>query len=52
LLLLKSGGMAEDILVSYVRQRRLTAPPTVDDILLWKNKGIPDEVIKAAVAGP
>ena len=49
LLLLKSGGMADDVLVSYVRQRRLTAPLTVDDILLWKDKGIPDEAIKAAV---
>ena len=50
LLRLKEGGVATEILVSYVTERTLTRPLTVDEILRWKNAGIPDEAIKAATA--
>jgi hypothetical protein len=46
---MKSGGVADDVLAAYVKQRRLARPLTVDEILAWKNAGIPDAVIKLAV---
>jgi hypothetical protein len=45
---LKSGGVGEDVLAAYVKQRRLARPLTVDEILDWKNAGMPDAVIKLA----
>ena len=45
---LKAGGVADDVLVAYVEQRKLTRPLTVDEILSWKNAGMPDAAIKAA----
>jgi hypothetical protein len=45
---LLAGGVTEDVLVAYVEQRKLTRPLTVDEILKWKNAGIPDAAIKAA----
>lgn len=45
---LKAGSVADDVLVSYVEQRKLSRPLTVDEILQWKNAGIPDAAIKAA----
>jgi hypothetical protein len=45
---LKAGGMADDVLVAYVEQRKLSRPLTVDEILQWKSAGIPDAAIKAA----
>src|SRR5882672_1053769 len=45
---LKAGGVADDVLVAYVEQRKLSRPLTVDEILGWKNAGIPDAAIKAA----
>jgi hypothetical protein len=45
---LKADGVADDVLVAYVEQRRLSRPLTVDEILSWKNAGIPDAAIKAA----
>ena len=45
---LLAGGVTEDVLVSYVTQRKLTRPLTVDEILKWKNAGIPDAAIQAA----
>ena len=45
---LKAGGVADDVLVSYVEQRTLSRPLTVDEILQWKDAGIPDAAIKAA----
>ena len=45
---LLAGGVAPDVLVAYVEQRKLTRPLTVDEILRWKNAGIPDAAIKAA----
>jgi hypothetical protein len=47
---LKAGGVAEDVLVSYVEQRKLSRPLSVDEILSWKNAGIPDAAIKAATS--
>lgn len=45
---LKSEGATDDTLVAYVEAHRPSAPLTVDDILSWKNVGIPDAAIKAA----
>lgn len=45
---LKAGGVGDDVLVAYVEQRKLSRPLTVDEILQWKNIGIPDAAIKAA----
>jgi hypothetical protein len=46
---LKSGGVADDVLVAYVKQRKLSRALTVDEILAWKNAEIPDAAIKVAV---
>lgn len=46
---LKAAGTADDVLVSYVKQRRVTRPLTVDEILAWKNAGLPDAAIKATM---
>jgi hypothetical protein len=43
-----AGGVTEDVLVAYIEQRKLTRPLTVDEILSWKDAGIPDAAIKAA----
>jgi hypothetical protein len=45
---LLAGGVTQDVLVAYVDQRKLIRPLTVDEILQWKNAGIPDAAIKAA----
>jgi hypothetical protein len=45
---LLAGGVTPDVLVAYVEQRKLTRPLSVDEILEWKNAGIPDAAIKAA----
>lgn len=45
---LKSGGVADDVIVAYVEQRKLSRPLSVDEILRWKDAGIPDAAIKAA----
>lgn len=45
---LKNGGVGEDVLAAYAKQRRLSRPLSVDEILAWKNAGIPDAVIKLA----
>ena len=47
---LEAGGVEDDVLVAYVKQRKLSRPLSVDEILAWKNAGIPDAAIKAAVA--
>ena len=44
---LKAGGVADDVLVTYVAQRQLSRPLTVDEILRWKDAGIPDAAIRA-----
>ena len=45
---LLAGGVTQDVLVAYIEQRKLTHPLSVDEILQWKNAGIPDAAIKAA----
>ena len=45
---LLAAGMTQDVLVSYIEQRKLTRPLTVDEIIQWKNAGLPDAAIKAA----
>ena len=45
---LKDEGLGEQVMLRYVRQRQLTAPLSVDDILTWKAKGVPESVIQAA----
>jgi hypothetical protein len=47
---LLAGGVTQDVLVSYIEQRKLSRPLTVDEILQWKNAGIPDAAIKAATS--
>jgi len=49
---LKAGGVEDDVLVAYVKQRTLSRPLNVDEILAWKNAGLPDAAIKAAVSEP
>jgi hypothetical protein len=49
---LKAGGVADDVLVAYVAQRQLSRPLTVDEILRWKDAGIPDAAIKSATGRP
>ena len=47
---LLAGGVTEDVLVAYIEQRKLSRPLSVDEILQWKNAGIPDAAIKAATS--
>jgi hypothetical protein len=46
---LQSGGVGDDVLVAFVKQQQLDAPLTADDVLLWKQKGIPEAAIAAAL---
>jgi len=48
LLRLQAGGVADDVVIAYVEQRKLSRPLTVDEILRWKDAGIPDAAIKVA----
>ena len=45
---LKDAGVGEPVLLGYVRQRRLAVPLSADDILKWKESGLPESVIHAA----
>jgi len=45
---LKDAGVGEPVMLGYVRQRRLAAPLSADDILKWKESGLPESVIHAA----
>jgi hypothetical protein len=47
---LKKQGFTTDLLVDFVNQRNLTRALSADDLVKWKNAGIPEEVIKAALA--
>jgi hypothetical protein len=47
---LKKQGFTTDLLVGYVNQKNLSSPLTADDMVEWKNAGMPQEVIKAALA--
>ena len=47
---LKKQGFTTDLLLNYVDQKTLTKPLSADDLVKWKNAGMPEEVIKAALA--
>jgi len=47
---LKKQGFTTDLLVDFVNQKNLTRALSADDLVKWKNAGIPEEVIKAALA--
>lgn len=46
---LKKQGFTTDLLVDYVDQKNLSSPLTADDMVKWKEAGMPQEVIKAAL---
>jgi len=47
---LKKQGFTTDLLVDFVNQKELTRALSADDLVTWKNAGMPEEVIKAALA--
>jgi hypothetical protein len=47
---LQRQGFTADLLVDYVDQRTLTSEMTAGDLAAWRDAGVPDEVIKAALA--
>jgi len=47
---LKKQGFTTDLLVDYVNQKTLSSTLSADDLVAWKKAGMPDEVIKAALA--
>jgi hypothetical protein len=47
---LKKQGFTADLLVDYVNGKNLSSTLTADDMVEWKNAGMPQEVIKAALA--
>lgn len=46
---LKKKGFSTDLLINYVNNKTLSAPLTADDMVSWKEAGMPQEVIKAAL---
>jgi len=50
LLDLKKQGFSTDLLVQYVNQKTLSSEMTAKDLGAWKQAGMPQEVIKAALA--
>ncbi|HEX3529451.1 MAG TPA: hypothetical protein VH988_20525 [Thermoanaerobaculia bacterium] len=47
---LKKQGFDTDLLLDYVNKHSLTAALSADDMVKWKQAGMPPEVIKAALA--
>jgi hypothetical protein len=47
---LKKQEFTTDLLVDFVNQKNLTRALSADDLVKWKNAGMPEEVIKAALA--
>lgn len=47
---LKKQGFTTDLLVDYVNQKTLSSTLSADDLVAWRKAGMPDEVIKAALA--
>jgi hypothetical protein len=47
---LKKQGFSTDLLVDYVNQKSLSKALSADDMGKWKTAGMPDEVLKAALA--
>jgi hypothetical protein len=50
LLALMQEGVGADVLVAYVKSRRVAAPLTAEEIVEWKRAGIAEPVIEAAIA--
>jgi hypothetical protein len=50
LLDLQKQGFSVDLLVQYVNQKTLSSEMTAKDLGAWKKAGLPQEVIKAALA--
>jgi hypothetical protein len=46
---LKKQGFTTDLLVDYVNGKSLTRELSADDLVKWKNAGMPQEVIRAAM---
>jgi hypothetical protein len=49
LIKLKRQGFGTELLVDYIHQHSVTAPLSADELVQWKQAGMPDEVIKAAL---
>ncbi len=47
---LKKQGFTTDLLVDYVNKKALSRALSADDLVKWKNAGMPEEVIKSAMA--
>jgi hypothetical protein len=47
---LRKKGFTTDLLVDFVNQKNLSSRLTADDMVKWKDAGMPQEVIKAALA--
>lgn len=47
---LRDSGVGSDILVEYVGSKQFAGAFSADDILAWKNAGVPEEVIKTAMS--
>lgn len=47
---LKKKGFDADLLVGFVDQKGLSRSLSSDDLVAWKNAGMPEAVIKAALA--
>jgi hypothetical protein len=47
---LKKQGFTTDLLVDYVNKKTLSRALSADDLVKWKNAGMPEEVIKSAMA--
>jgi len=50
LIALMQEGVGSDVLVAYVKSRRVAAPLSAEEIVDWKRSGIPEPVIEAAIA--
>jgi hypothetical protein len=47
---LKKQGFTSDLLVDYVNKKTLSHALSADDLVKWKNAGMPEEVIKSAMS--
>jgi len=47
---LKKQGFTTDLLVDYVNKKTLSRALSADDLVKWKNAGMPEEVIKSAMS--
>ena len=49
---LMQEGVGTDVIVAYVKSRRVAAPLSAEEIVDWKRSGIAEPVIEAAIAQP